>query len=741
MTAADAKSTPPPPKAKQSLGRRVLKNALRAAAGVAVGLVIAEVAFWVRDGGAFPHLNVYVEDPKLGVRLRPGAEERVRFAGNPPTSVRVNSEGYRGAEWPAPKDDEIVVVGDSQAFGLGVEENETFSASLAQSMNVTVRNLGVPTYGPPEYNAILEEQLAKRKAKTVVYLVNVSNDFFEAARPNTTRHAVWDGWAVRRETAPATIRDFPGRSWLYGRSHAFYALRRWAYSLEPQIDERGFASEGTYKDIASAGAISRDEHAAADAETRRLRELHEIELRSANAGALAAEIEVENKVISNGNLNDIPRGVGDLDEVRGTVTPAAIYQSGRLSPGDIVTEGYGEWSRSVRVNADQIRRGALMRVQLEKVARERAQRENDKDTLASFAKRDAQQKRVTDLRAKPLAKVLPRSPLSSSIAAAKAICDRHGARLVVVALPLDVMVSEKEWEKYGAKPLDMAPAKILMDDVVSDAKSVGADGLDATAALAAAEPGAFLQGDIHMTPKGHAALAGAIAAVLKAPRFAIPGDGLPAGRTLPPNPGEWTPSTEIAVEESDPAGCETKRIHDWLGVFCRGKSGVRAINVASGVDVRAGVMPESAVLLAPLFPGQDARATFQYDGSTRELTVKVGAGGDAQIAFSKATKAGPAGAPAASPEVIAFCTCWASVHGGRACEKVTAPPDPDCARSWGDNCAALVACAAGDPAFAPKCPAGQANAGASARCMPLCAPEAPCKSGTCREWQGGRVCM
>ena len=165
------------------------KNPARAALGLLVGLAIAEGAFRIRDGGAFPHVNVYVVDAELGTRLRPFATEKVQFASpkNPITSVRINSEGYRGDEWPPKSDDEIVVVGDSQVFGLGVEEDETFEKEIERALTkkrVVVRNLGVPTYGPAEYNKVLAESLAKRPARTVVWVANMANDLFEAKRPN-----------------------------------------------------------------------------------------------------------------------------------------------------------------------------------------------------------------------------------------------------------------------------------------------------------------------------------------------------------------------------------------------------------------------------------------------------------------------------------------------------------------------------------------------------------------------------
>jgi len=39
------------------------------ALGVLVGLAISEAIFRARDRAAFPHLNIYLSDPELGVRL------------------------------------------------------------------------------------------------------------------------------------------------------------------------------------------------------------------------------------------------------------------------------------------------------------------------------------------------------------------------------------------------------------------------------------------------------------------------------------------------------------------------------------------------------------------------------------------------------------------------------------------------------------------------------------------------
>ena len=169
--------------------------------------------FWTRDHGAFPHLNVYVADAQYGVRLRPGASTRIAFGGSPVTSVAIHAGGFRGAApdaEPAAQKGEVLFVGDSQTFGLGVEAEQAFAMRFAELAKLPVYNAGVPTWGPPEFARAIQAVGQRRHPSTVVYVVNFANDAFEAERPNTQRHAVWDGWAVRRETAPASVTEFPG---------------------------------------------------------------------------------------------------------------------------------------------------------------------------------------------------------------------------------------------------------------------------------------------------------------------------------------------------------------------------------------------------------------------------------------------------------------------------------------------------------------------------------------------------
>ena len=178
---------------QRSRGRRALVIGVQVLVGLSIGAGVAEYAFDRRDDGAFPHVNFYVADPELGVRLEPGASMRFRLRQNPLSTIHVNSRGYRGDEWPAPAATDVLVVGDSQVFGLGVEDDATFASRLAATSGRTVINAGVPTYGPREYLAVARELLVERKLASVVVVLNFVNDPFELERPNRERHTVWDG--------------------------------------------------------------------------------------------------------------------------------------------------------------------------------------------------------------------------------------------------------------------------------------------------------------------------------------------------------------------------------------------------------------------------------------------------------------------------------------------------------------------------------------------------------------------
>ncbi|GHG71008.1 hypothetical protein [Comamonas sp. JC664] len=732
----------------------VLRSVLKVVAGLAVGLLLTEALFWWRDGGAFPHLHLYVPDEHLGVRLEPGATQRVSFGGNPVTRVRINREGLRGADLPPPSPGEVLVVGDSQVFGLGVEEEETFSARLdALLPGASVVNAGVPTYGPAEYTALLEELLPLRRPATVIFTVNVVNDFFEAERPNTERHVVWDGWAVRTETAPERVTPFPGRELLFRHSHAVFALRRVLHGGEVATAERGFSSEGTWKDVLGMAQSSQREHDEAEAATQEKERAFRKALVALNDERDTLERQLDETIV-NGLWSLV-----DQEAQRGEDrNPEAELRASRGRPGDIVAATYGESSRSVRVTAELIRRGAALRARMEAaLAAGRVPVDEDPEfheqARELLGRRHAVEEELKTLRTSPAEVVRSQSPLLPWFQKVKALCDAHGARLVVLALPMDVQVSQDEWAKYGEPPLDMTESRILLDDIVATAERLGVSALDPTQALAAAEPGAFLNADIHLSPKGHRTVAEALARTLaQPPPSVVPRRSLPPGRSRVPTPEEWERQREITVTGSTRAGCETYQLREWLRVTCRQQSARSAptgVRVASGghgeampLAVRAFDAPalkdEKAFtsLVVPVLQGDVLLADFTWTDRTQRLEFHAD---PAKSRGFLAPQPPPSETPEPTPGAAAFCLCE-DRKVARGCPDIYGAGWAECAQSF-DDCEQRLACARGAVESRPRCPAGQANAGAAGHCRALCGPERPCDQGTCTPWEGGSVCL
>lgn len=686
--------------------------------GALAALPLLEAVFHVRDDGAFPHVNVYVPDAELGVRLQPSTSMKLRIADNPVTTVATNARGYRAPEWPAPSAEEILVVGDSQVFGLGVEQDQTFSAGLAEATGRVVLNGGLPTYGPREYAAVVDEVTAERPVTTVVVVVNFLNDLFELERPNAERHVEWDGWAVRAETAPESVMAFPGRRTLMSRSHLVYGLRG---LLRGDAEGPVLPSEGDWEDLLGAGVQTSQLHQQAtegvmQGQAERLDALHENH----------AKLEEAQDRIDDALRDEGVAGWEDSIQLK----------AARGDPGDIVTRDYIESSRDVAITADHIRRAARLRGQWEERLRDQ------QDLALRGALRDERR----SLRAQPLPVERPSSVLKPWVEELQALCVERGADLVVVALPVDVQVSSAQWAKYGEPEQDMSESLVLLEDLVFDARALGLRALDLTSALRGAGEGAFLNADIHMSPSGHEAVAAALAQTLGAlPPVRPPQPGVPEGRSLVPEPQDWALAPEITVRGSSRAGCWTLQIDEWLRVTCRDEGR----NHPSGLDVDH---PEARVVVtefaATLVVPRSRAFTADFHWQDRSQTLNVEA---ERIWFGDPWGEGRALTVTKADEDL--CKCHVSVHREKECEAMDtgrfAQEDAceiSCETLYGDvrgcdyqDCNKRLLCAQGDPLFPPTCDRGEWDV--LGLCRPLCDDLHPCEVGECTEWMGSGVCL
>lgn len=132
------------------------------AAIVACEFLAFEIALRLAGGSeAAPEFQrLFVMDPRIGHRLRPGAQTQFRTS-EYETTISINGQGVRDDDIgpKAPNERRILVLGDSLVMAVQVESRQTFCKLLEARLNAThpggsihyrVINAGVQGYGPVE---------------------------------------------------------------------------------------------------------------------------------------------------------------------------------------------------------------------------------------------------------------------------------------------------------------------------------------------------------------------------------------------------------------------------------------------------------------------------------------------------------------------------------------------------------------------------------------------------------------
>ena len=125
-----------------------------------------KIPTFMPEGGRF--------DSTLGYTLRPG---RFFFSNNEGTvECRINSLGVRDTE-AALDSPQIIVLGDSYAWGWGVKQEATFAKILEAKTGLKVLNAGVPSYGTAREIMLLKR--IKRDRLKYLIIQYCDNDFDE----------------------------------------------------------------------------------------------------------------------------------------------------------------------------------------------------------------------------------------------------------------------------------------------------------------------------------------------------------------------------------------------------------------------------------------------------------------------------------------------------------------------------------------------------------------------------------
>tara|TARA_B100000686_G_scaffold343531_1_gene424544 strand:+ start:6362 stop:7540 length:1179 start_codon:yes stop_codon:yes gene_type:complete len=135
------------------------------------GLFLLEIYLWSKDSNDFgcEHCRL---DSRLGWAPIPN-----RSLSEGHKKYTINSLGFRSKE-PDPSKEHILILGDSVAFGLGVNDNETVSHYIQKKVSkYQVLNLSVPGYSIDQYYLHLKNNLVKTNPKFIVSIISSVDDW------------------------------------------------------------------------------------------------------------------------------------------------------------------------------------------------------------------------------------------------------------------------------------------------------------------------------------------------------------------------------------------------------------------------------------------------------------------------------------------------------------------------------------------------------------------------------------
>ena len=213
--------------------KKLAKLALLVVAGTLVGLSLGELMLRVMAPQVFPihPPGIYVADPAVGYALTPGFRGELRRSEFRDT-IQISDFGFRGAD-PHPLAEpsfRVFVLGDSQAFGFGVDGDETFSVQLERllharnsDIDVQVINGGVPGYGTADQLAMLRSRGPAVEPDLVVVQFLSVNDLIENLTPAATWARIEDGMLASREGTVSTRLSFTRRAEMWIKRHSHLA--------------------------------------------------------------------------------------------------------------------------------------------------------------------------------------------------------------------------------------------------------------------------------------------------------------------------------------------------------------------------------------------------------------------------------------------------------------------------------------------------------------------------------------
>ncbi len=174
--------------------------------------------------------DITVFDAELGWRTRPHLDVYCVEERDDVFRVRTGADGWHGRG--SIEDSEVVVVGDSHAFGYGIDADACFASVISRPR---IKAIGAPGYNMVQELLLMRQVAPQLRGKGVVWFVYPGNDFYDNMAPSThgyrmpfvregrsdweivTRHLSQARWTA--SAGRAGEHHFPTLAALYAQTH------------------------------------------------------------------------------------------------------------------------------------------------------------------------------------------------------------------------------------------------------------------------------------------------------------------------------------------------------------------------------------------------------------------------------------------------------------------------------------------------------------------------------------------
>lgn len=204
--------------------RHTIVNALLVLIALAVGAMLAEGAAQFYAYKVAKLGKLFQPDNQLGWALLPNLDLIRNNHDGEPWHTRTDGQGIRGpSTWSETADRRMLVLGDSFAFGEGVDIEDRFDSLIAERFpDLSIVNLGVMGYGTDQQAIKLRAWKDDLHPGDFVLVLTYGNDFLDiASTAQSGRSRPWfsieDGALVEHGPTIGLLEQVRDRSYLLAR--------------------------------------------------------------------------------------------------------------------------------------------------------------------------------------------------------------------------------------------------------------------------------------------------------------------------------------------------------------------------------------------------------------------------------------------------------------------------------------------------------------------------------------------